>query len=173
MKSQSSARTNGASLKVILSAGLCGGLAEIVWVQLYSSVAGLSSAEVARQVTASLWPGAADAAFAPGLGIAIHFALALLVAVCYAALVWVPFMQRRGPAAALAAASAVLAAIWAVNFLVVLPVVNADFVGLLPYPVTFGSKLLFGLAMAAVLLGAQYRHIGNKNAVNRRMTVSE
>lgn len=153
MKSQSSARTNGASLKVILLAGLCGGLAEVVWVQLYSSLAGPSSAEVARQVTASLWPGAADAVFAAALGIAIHLALSLLVAVCYAAQVWVPFMQRRGPAASLAAASAVLAAIWAVNFLVVLPIVNADFVGLLPYSVTFGSKLLFGVAMAAVSVG--------------------
>jgi len=145
--------TNGASLKVILLAGLCGGLAEVLWVQLYSLLAGLSGAEVARQVTASLLPGAADAAFAPGLGIAIHLALSLLLAVCYATLVWAPFLQRRGPAASLAAASAVLAAIWAVNFLAVLPVVNAAFVGLLPYPVTLGSKLLFGLAMAAVLSG--------------------
>ena len=143
-------------MKVILLAGLCGGLAEVVWVQLNASLAGLSGAEVARQVTASIMPGAAEAAFAPGLGIAIHFALSLLVAVCYAALVWVPFMQRRVPAASVAAASAVLAAIWAVNFLVVLPVVNAEFVGLLPYPVTFGSKLLFGLAMATVLSGVPW-----------------
>ncbi|MBI5612244.1 MAG: hypothetical protein HY942_04115 [Gammaproteobacteria bacterium] len=153
MKTPAITETNRAPLKVILLAGLCGGLAEVVWVQLYASLAGLSGAEVARQVTASLMPGAAEAAFAPGLGIAIHFVLSLLVAVCYATLVWVPFMQRRGPAASVAAASVVLATIWAVNFLAVLPVVNPEFIGLLPYPVTFGSKLLFGLAMAAVLAG--------------------
>lgn len=157
MKAPASTATNGAPLKVILLAGLCGGLAEVVWVQLYSSLAGLSGAEVARQVTASLWPGAAEAAFAPGLGIAIHLALSLLLAVCFATLVWAPFLRRRGPAASLAAASAVLAAIWAVNFLAVLPIVNPEFVGLLPYSVTFGSKLLFGLAMAAVLSGGRWR----------------
>ena len=67
-------------------------------------------------------------------------------------------MQRHGPAAALATASAVLAAIWVVNFLVVLPIVNAEFVSLLPYSVTLGSKLLFGVAMAMVLSGAQWSH---------------
>ncbi len=158
MKTPARTATNSVSLKTILLAGLCGGLAEVVWVQLYASLAGLSGAEIARQVTATLLPGAADAAFAPGLGLIIHFALSLLLAVCYATLVWVPFLQRqRGSAASLVAAAAVLAAIWAVNFLAVLPLVNAEFVGLLPYPVTLGSKLLFGLAMAAVLAGASWR----------------
>lgn len=85
------------SLSVILLAGLCGGLAEVVWVQVYTALTAHSSVEVARQVTASLLPRIADAAFAPGLGIAIHFPLSLLVALAYAALIWTPFMRRRGP----------------------------------------------------------------------------
>ena len=147
--------TGRSLLKLILLAGFCGGMAEIFWVQLYASLTGHSGLEVARQVTASMLPGLSDAAFAPGLGIAIHLVLALLVALVYAALIWLPFIRRRGPAASLAVASAVLATIWAVNFLLVLPVVNPVFVTLMPYPVTLGSKLLFGMAMAGVLYTAQ------------------
>jgi hypothetical protein len=44
-----------------------------------------------------------------------------------------------------------LTAIWAFNFFALLPTVNADFAGLMPYAVTLGSKLLFGVAMAATL----------------------
>ncbi|HLD13557.1 MAG TPA: hypothetical protein VJB18_02450 [Burkholderiales bacterium] len=44
-----------------------------------------------------------------------------------------------------------LAAVWAVNFLVILPVVHPAFVYLLPYPVTLLSKLFFGLAMGRSL----------------------
>jgi hypothetical protein len=69
--------------------------------------------------------------------------------------VWLPFTRRRGPAVAVAVAVGVLACIWAVNFLLLLPVVNAAFVGLLPYSVSLGSKLLFGVAMAGVFHVAQ------------------
>ena len=48
-------------------------------------------------------------------------------------------------------ASLMLAAVWAVNFLVVLPVLSPDFVTLLAYPVTLISKLMFGLAAARSL----------------------
>lgn len=155
MKTSSQIETGNRLLKLILLAGFCGGMAEIIWVQLYAALTGHNSVEVARQVTASLLPGMADAAFAPALGIAIHFVLALLVALGYAALVWLPFMRHRGPAASVAVASGVLAMIWAMNFLLVLPVVNPVFITLLPYPVTLGSKLLFGMAMAGVLYTAQ------------------
>ncbi len=159
MKTYSQIETGGSLLKLILLAGFCGGMAEIIWVQLYASLTGHNGVEVARQVTASLLPGMADAAFAPSLGIAIHLVLALLVALVYAALVWLPFVRRRGPAASVAAASAILATIWAVNFLLVLPIVNHVFVTVLPYPVTLGSKLLFGMAMAGVLYTAQHADI--------------
>jgi hypothetical protein len=159
MKTYSQIETGGSLLKLILLAGFCGGMAEIIWVQLYASLTGHNGVEVARQVTASLLPGMADAVGAPGLGIAIHLVLALLVALVYAALVWLPFARRRGPTASVAAASAILATIWAVNFLLILPVVNPVFVTLLPYPVTLGSKLLFGMAMAGVLYTAQHADI--------------
>ncbi|HLB81398.1 MAG TPA: hypothetical protein VJJ77_12930 [Dongiaceae bacterium] len=45
----------------------------------------------------------------------------------------------------------VLIAVWAINFLVILPIVNPAFIGLLPYGATLTSKVLFGLAAASVL----------------------
>ena len=96
-------------MPVILFAGLCGGLAEVVWIQIYATLTGHSSVEVARQVTASVLPGMADAALAPGLGLLIHFALSLLVTLGYTTFVWKPFLRHRGPAAAIAVAAGALA----------------------------------------------------------------
>ena len=45
----------------------------------------------------------------------------------------------------------ILIAVWAVNFLVVLPHINPEFVHLLPYSVTLLSKLLFAVAATTVL----------------------
>lgn len=152
---KASAHSESSRMPLILFAGLCGGLAEVIWVQIYATLTGHSSMEVARQVTASVLPDMTDAAAAPGLGLIIHFALSLLVALGYSIFVWKPFLQQRGPAAAIAVAAGVLASIWAMNFLLILPIVNAEFVALLPYTVSLGSKILFGLAMATVLYTAQ------------------
>ena len=43
-----------------------------------------------------------------------------------------------------------LVAVWAVNFFVVLPVVNPDFVTVVPYAASLISKTLFGVAAAFV-----------------------
>jgi len=51
----------------------------------------------------------------------------------------------------------VLAAVWAINFLVILPQLNPAFPDLLPSAVTFLSKILFGVAAAAVLQIEQRR----------------
>jgi hypothetical protein len=158
MKTTSRFDRTSTLLKVVLLAGLCGGMAEIIWVQLYAFLAGQSSVEVARQVTASLLPGMAESAVAASLGVAIHLVLSVLVALAYALLVWLPFTRRRAPAVSLTVASGVLACVWAFNFLLLLPVVNATFVGLLPYSVSLGSKLLFGVAMAGVFHVGQSLH---------------
>jgi hypothetical protein len=46
---------------------------------------------------------------------------------------------------------ATLAMVWAVNFLVILPILSPGFVGLVPYEASFLSKILFGVSAAAVL----------------------
>jgi len=135
----------------ILMAGLAGGVAEIVWVLAYGAFAPVSAAEVAREVTASLLPGAASWTAAAALGVAIH--LALSIALAYAFVAWLERLLpgTRGAARHIAIAVGALAGVWAINFLVVLPLVNPRFVTLMPYAATFLSKALFGAVMGAVL----------------------
>jgi hypothetical protein len=135
----------------VLLAGLYGGMAEVVWVAVYCLLTGRSSAEVARQVTATVLPDAATGSAAVALGIGIHFVLAVLLAMVFVRVVWLPFTRRLNDVAATLVACAVLGAIWAMNFFLVLPAVNPAFVALLPYAVTLTSKLLFGVAMAGAL----------------------
>ena len=138
--------------RLVLIAGLGGGLAEVLWVMFYAALTRTSGVEVARQITASVFPALASAAVAPLLGVGIHLLLSLLLAIAFAFIVWPPFARFFGMAAGtMISALVVLVSIWAVNFFIVLPVLNPAFVTLMPYPVTLISKILFGLAMASVL----------------------
>ena len=44
-----------------------------------------------------------------------------------------------------------LAAVWVINYFIILPVVSPAFVRLLPFAVTLASKLAFGVAAAIAL----------------------
>jgi hypothetical protein len=84
-------------------------------------------------------------------GISVHMALAVLLGVALTGLSQ-SVVGLRSPAASLYALSVVaLAAVWAMNFLVVLPAVSPTFVNLVPYSASLISKLLFGLAAAETL----------------------
>ena len=135
----------GQVLTVGVLAGLAGGAAEIGWISLYAAVTGGDAAAVARGVTDTVGIGAASPAAA---GVAIHMAIAGMLGLVVAAAA-AP-MRLRG-ASLYAVLTAALAAVWAVNFLVVLPLVNPAFVGIVPMAVSFVSKLLFGVAAAASL----------------------
>ena len=135
----------------IMAAGLAGGLAEVACVGLYSMFTPLSGAEVAREITASVFPGLAALPSAALLGVAIHFLLSLLLAAGFVFATARLFTPRRRTADIFVSALVTLAFVWAMNFFIVLPAINPVFVGLMPYTVTLTSKLLFGVAMAAVL----------------------
>lgn len=138
-------------MAAILLAGFCGGMAEIAWVAIYSSMTQVSGVEVARQVTASVFPFLAHSPSAPVFGIAIHLVLSLALGAAFAWVVWIPFARRLDFAGAMLTAIVSLVAVWAVNFFVLLPALNPAFVSLMPYGVTLVSKALFGMAMAWVL----------------------
>ena len=138
--------------KLILLAGLCGGVAEVLWIALYSFLTTLSAGEVARQVTASVFPAAANLAWAPVLGVIIHLVLSLALGLVFAWLIWIPVARHVGAVGALSSAIAALIAVWAFNFFILLPALNPGFIALMPLSVTFVSKVLFGVAMAWVLL---------------------
>lgn len=135
----------------VLAAGLWGGLAEVVWVAAYAAATPASGWEVAREVTLATFGSAVGGSFAPAVGLSIHFALAVAVAAVFAATLWRPLARRAGSPGVLAGSIGALAAIWATNFFVVLPIVHPPFVALLPLSVTLASKLLFGIAMGIVL----------------------
>lgn len=59
--------------------------------------------------------------------------------------------------ATLAVSVLTLATVWTMNFFVVLPNLNPVFITLMPYPVTFASKMLFALAMAVTLVWPELR----------------
>jgi len=139
---------------IILLAGLCGGMAEIVWVAIYSAMTPVSGMEVARQISISVFPATTDSSAAAPVGIAVHLLLSVLLAGVFTMTVWLPFASKLRFVQAMLVAVAVLSGVWAVNFLVILPQLNPVFVTLMPYQITLISKMLFGLAMGGVIVQA-------------------
>lgn len=134
-------------LRTGLLIGLAGGLAEIAIIGLYSALTGGDAAMVARQVAEAIGLGGTSAV----LGVAVHMGLAVALGVSLRAALPVVLGRDARDGAIFAFMLASLAAVWAINFFIVLPVVSPGFVHLLPYVVTFASKLSFGIAAAATL----------------------
>jgi len=147
-------------------AGAAGGLAEIAWVSLYALATGGNAAILARGVTTAAGVNALIPAVSVGLGVAVHMTLAVTLGLGLA-FAWRAFSAKRGgsvnPYPFMLAA---LAGVWGINFFVVLPLVSPAFIHMVPYAVSLTSKLLFGLAAAAVLRRQ------NKSALSARTVVS-
>ena len=143
--------------RTALLAGLCGGLAEMAWIAFYSLASSTSAIEVARAITASVFPAAGGAPWAAWAGVGIHLALSLALGLAFALALWTTSSGRPGRIRIWVSALSVLAAVWAVNFLLVLPVLNSTFISLMPYGASLLSKMLFGIAMAWMLTSAYHR----------------
>ncbi len=136
--------------------GLSGGITEIVWILLYKNISGGDPASIARGVTETLLPQTLSAGMAVPLGVIIHMSIAVALGIAIAVLVrsWLP---RSAPGfLEPVMVVGLLIVIWAVNFFLILPVVNPAFVTLVPYAVSLMSKVLFGCA-AALALQFTYR----------------
>ena len=140
---------NGKSgIGVVLAAGAAGGMTEVLWIAAAATVLGADGWAISRAVSTTVSSSLAASSLAPWIGLLIHFLLSIALAS-----VFVRALSRRlGAATIFLAALAALAAVWAFNFLLLLPLINPAFVSLLPHPVTLVSKLLFGVAMASVLV---------------------
>lgn len=130
-------------------AGLAGGLAEVVWIVLYSATSGTSRSEIARSIADTVFPGVLHMPAAPALGLAIHFGLSAALGVLLVRPLTSAAIRRSG--ALLPICLGILGAIWCVNFMLILPIISPIFPTLLPVWVTLISKLLFGAALAGVL----------------------
>ena len=155
---------NAIGLELILIAGLCGGLVEVAWATAYSCLTTITAAQIGREITRSVFPELASLPAAPMLGLVIHLVLSAALGFVFARVVWIPVTRRLHPAISMIGAVAVLGVIWALSFFVVLPALNPAFVTLMPYPATFVSKALFGIAMAWVL---QVRCAGQADSLNQ------
>ena len=139
-------------------AGFMGGLAEVVWICLYSFTANMPLSDIGRAITTTVYPHSMEFALAPVLGLVIHMILSILLAFGFGALLW-PLVERifHNKAAVMITSIASLAVVWKVNFFLLLPIWNPEFINLLPFTVTFASKILFGLTMGTVLTFYQQR----------------
>jgi hypothetical protein len=141
----------GRTLSTGIAAGLAGGAAEVAWIALYGQLSGSEAAAVANGVTVSLFPALGAHSAAVPLGIALHMGLAVLLGAAIAMALRAGVPRLAGTILEPLAVIGMLVAVWAVNFLVVLPVVNPGFVELVPLGVGLTSKVLFGAAAAFVL----------------------
>jgi hypothetical protein len=140
------------SKRNLIVAGLAGGMIEVLWVLFYSSFSSVNVAEIARQVTASLFPFATDFSFAPVLGLGIHLILSLVLALLFITIVLKPVYARYGRPGIMMSSLITLVLVWKINFFIILPVLNPAFIDLMPLLVTFISKILFGAVMGWVLI---------------------
>lgn len=140
-------------LPIALLGGVAGGVAEIIWVMLYASLASLDASVVAHAIATTFISTPLDERFLTMLGIVIHFTLSLGLAFAFTYAI----SGRLPRETVITAAVAALAIVWGVNFLIILPIVNPEFVTILPAPVTLVSKLLFGVAMGWTILCLSYR----------------
>ena len=127
-------------------AGLVGGVAEVIWICIYATLTDTDAALVARAVTQAFEFGGQAPKSAVG-GIGIHMALAAMLGIAIAFALRTTGRIRHG-IGMYTFVIAVLAIVWAVNILVVLPIVSPQFVKVVPYGVSFLSKLFFGIAAA-------------------------
>jgi hypothetical protein len=138
------------TIKYGILAGTAGGLAEIAWVSLYAALTDGNAATLARGVTTAAGVSALLPAAPVSMGIAVHMLLAVMLGVVLAGL-WQTVARSHSVRSLYIVAFAALAAVWATNFFVVLPVISPAFVHLVPYSVSLVSKLLFALAAAETL----------------------
>jgi hypothetical protein len=134
-----------------LVAGAAGGLAEVAWVAMYAGITGGDASILARGVTSAAGVRALLPSSPVMVGVIVHMSLAVIVGLLLA-FAWRE-LREQWPSlrSCYPFALAALAAIWALNFFVVLPMISPSFVHLVPYTVSLTSKLLFGIAAASAL----------------------
>jgi len=143
--------TASPAFKIGMLAGLAGGAAEVLWILLYSRISGGSPIDVATGITSTVFPAVSSQPAAIFIGLAVHFVLAVALGLAATSLIRQLTPQIAGSMKEMYLIVALLAAVWMMNFLIILPILNPTFVYIVPMPVSLVSKLLFGVAAAIVL----------------------
>lgn len=131
--------------------GFVAGMTEIVWVSLYSLFSHVELANIASSISQTVFFNSLNIQIAPVMGIIVHLGLSILLALAFGFTV-LPFIERQTTNSTTLIASLItLTVVWKINFFVLLPVWNPEFISLLPLHITLVSKLLFGLTMGMML----------------------
>ena len=139
-------------LSWIVFAGFCGGMAEIMWIAGYSLFSHIEPSNIASSISQTFFSNSIDPQIAPLVGVAIHLFLSGLLALGFGLSV-LPFIQRLSNKYSTLIVSVVtLAVVWKINFFVLLPIWNPEFINLLPLHISLLSKLLFGMTMGIMLM---------------------
>lgn len=138
-------------LKIGAVAGLAGGAAEIAWILLYSGLGSVDGNSVARGVTATFSDSVAVSSAGVSLGVLLHMMIAIVLGIAIALASGKILPQVRSALLEPCFVVTGLVGVWAVNFYLILPVINPDFVHLLPLEASLASKVFFGIAAALVL----------------------
>lgn len=157
LHSSSVSRIDSSRFRLGALAGLAGGAAEIAWIMLHSSVGNVDGAVVAQGVTSTFSSTAAASSAGVGLGIVIHMLIAVVLGIAIAVVSRAILPRSRSALLEPCFVIASLVGVWALNFHVLLPLINPEFVSLLPLEASLASKVLFGVAAAFVLSAANYQ----------------
>jgi len=140
------------TLRLSLIAGFLGGMAEVMFMLVYARLTTADPIVIGSEITRSFFHAYSIGWRAALLGLAIHFVLSFIMAGFFITVVMAFFKRAwRRKTSLITLGLAYLAAIWSLNFLILLPSVNVAFVHLSPLLVTLTSKLLFGYSMSAYL----------------------
>lgn len=108
-------------LDISITAGLSGGLVEIIWIALYGQLAHVSSADVARQMTFTLFAEPFFSAYPAVFGVLIHLVLSVMLSGVFVGLTHSALASKFGLSANIKNAVLLLLGIWVLNFFVLLP----------------------------------------------------
>ena len=136
-------------------AGLCGGLAEVLWIGAYCLIYDIHLSMIGTAISATVFPGSELSSYAPYAGLGIHLVLSIALALGFGTIAWPYIGTVLGNTGTMILSIATLALVWKVNFYLVLPVLNPDFINMFPIGITLISKLIFGTAMGLTLLGCK------------------
>ena len=138
-------------LRLAFFSGFAGGMAEVVFILLYSQFTKTDPIVIGSEITRSFSHFYETGLVAALSGLFIHFALSFITALFFITVIMPLFKLTYSKNRILSTGLIYLAIIWSVNFLILLPKINMVFVELFPYIITLTSKLLFGYSMSVYL----------------------
>lgn len=140
-------------------AGLAGGATEVMWILALGVAGRIDAASVTSAVALTVVPSTTPGSLLPAIALGVHFGLSALLGLVFGALAR-RFLPDGDILKTHLAGTTLLLLIWAMNFFVVLPIIDSPLPALIPLPMSFVSKALFALAMVATLSALREQRVG-------------